>query len=70
MKIFAIVDDVLNIRIAEFLAMDVERYYYRAYLDWKLDVQCPDHWDYIATRKYCFCKARGLNPYRFHVEEI
>lgn len=68
MKIFAIVDDVLNIAITEFLASDEMRYAYNAYM--KLDQQAPDYHDYLYTRKYCICKSRGLNPRRFHVKEL
>ena len=68
MKTFGIVDIICNIVIAEFLASDEMRYGYNAYM--KLDEQAPDYHDYIYTRKYCICKARGLNPRMFNVIEL
>lgn len=70
MKTFAIVDEILNIRIAEFLAMGVGLYYYRAYLEWTMDVECPEYWDYIIARKHSICKARRVNPMRCKVIEL
>jgi hypothetical protein len=66
MKTFAVVDDVLNIHVTEFLALSESRYAYCAYMK-----GCQmDYNDYLYMRKCYICRGLGVSPRRFHIVEL